>query len=229
MSVIKSITATMISKILQDDFHTSFLIADAEHRTELAQIDPADVSELIRRLNEALPVIQKVHTERRTEALEAIKAALPKGFASVEELIAAATGTKAKTKTKSDSAAANNNNKIFTVVIDRTEFKIVNKKIPASLRDNEAYQKLIKARPELEDVDKLMREYSTDYQQAYKYNAKYNGKLFHMNERGKLNEVSTEYFTDYQKKFTNGDIKDFKEHVRAEYKEHVKAESASHK
>lgn len=218
MSLVKTITATMIRSLLVDDFDVGILISDSERRKELAAIKPEEVDELISRLNQVKDYIVTAQEERRTEALEALKGVLSgTGFDSVEELLAAAAGSTVETP-KARTTSTTNNNKSFTVVIDRKQFTVINKQIPAALRDNEAYIKLIKARPEMEKVDNLLREYSTDYQQAYPLNAEWNGNEFHINSRGKLNEQAMKYFNEYKKK--NGGGKDDKE-VLKEFKEAV--------
>lgn len=207
MSSIKTITATMIRSILADDFNMGVLLADAERRKELAAIAPEEVDELVSRLQDVKAYVATAQEERRREALEALKSVIgDTGFASVEELLAAAGGVTAPApvKVKAASKGSSSNNKSFTVVIGQKSYSVVNKQLPAGLRDSEAYQTLIKARPEMEKVDNLLREYSTDYQQAYPMNALWNGKEFHINSRGKLNETSQAYFEEFKKKDKSG-------------------------
>ncbi|MFX4310378.1 hypothetical protein F8O53_00250 [Enterobacter sp. 63] len=207
MSSIKTITATMIRSILADDFNVGQLVADSERRKELAAIAPEEVDELVSRLQDVKAYVATAQEERRREALEALKSVIgDTGFASVEELLAAAGGVTAPApvKAKAASKGSSSNNKSFTVVIGQKSYSVVNKQLPAGLRDSEAYQTLIKARPEMEKVDNLLREYSTDYQQAYPMNALWNGKEFHINSRGKLNEVSQTYFEEFKKKDKSG-------------------------
>lgn len=207
MSSIKTITATMIRSILADDFNVGQLVADGERRKELAAIAPEEVDELVSRLHDVKAYVATAQEERRREALEALKSVIgDTGFASVEELLAAAGGVTAPApvKAKAASKGSSSNNKSFTVVIGQKSYSVVNKQLPAGLRDSEAYQTLIKARPEMEKVDNLLREYSTDYQQAYPMNALWNGKEFHINSRGKLNEVSQTYFEEFKKKDKSG-------------------------
>ncbi|MEP9010035.1 hypothetical protein [Enterobacter kobei] len=207
MSSIKTITATMIRSILADDFNVGQLVADGERRKELAAIAPEEVDELVSRLQDVKAYVATAQEERRREALEALKSVIgDTGFASVEELLAAAGGVTAPApvKVKAASKGSSSNNKSFTVVIGQKSYSVVNKQLPAGLRDSEAYQTLIKARPEMEKVDNLLREYSTDYQQAYPMNALWNGKEFHINSRGKLNETSQAYFEEFKKKDKSG-------------------------
>lgn len=207
MSSIKTITATMIRSILADDFNVGQLVADGERRKELAAIAPEEVDELVSRLQDVKAYVATAQEERRREALEALKSVIgDTGFTSVEELLAAAGGVTAPApvKAKAASKGSSSNNKSFTVVIGQKSYSVVNKQIPAGLRDSEAYQTLIKARPEMEKVDNLLREYSTDYQQAYPMNALWNGKEFHINSRGKLNETSQAYFEEFKKKDKSG-------------------------
>ncbi|EOZ1406514.1 hypothetical protein U9W91_001956 [Enterobacter hormaechei] len=207
MSSIKTITATMIRSILADDFNMGVLLADAERRKEVAAIAPEEVDELVNRLQDVKTYASIAQEERRREALEALKSVIgDTGFTSVEELLAAAGGVTAPApvKAKAASKGSSSNNKSFTVVIGQKSYSVVNKQLPAGLRDSEAYQTLIKARPEMEKVDNLLREYSTDYQQAYPMNALWNGKEFHINSRGKLNETSQAYFEEFKKKDKSG-------------------------
>ncbi|HCD5042399.1 TPA: hypothetical protein NBS83_005192 [Klebsiella pneumoniae] len=207
MSSIKTITATMIRSILADDFNVGQLVADGERRKELAAIAPEEVDELVSRLQDVKAYVATAQEERRREALEALKSVIgDTGFTSVEELLAAAGGVTAPApvKAKAASKGSSSNNKSFTVVIGQKSYSVVNKQLPAGLRDSEAYQTLIKARPEMEKVDNLLREYSTDYQQAYPMNALWNGKEFHINSRGKLNETSQAYFEEFKKKDKSG-------------------------
>ncbi|HIE5387119.1 TPA: hypothetical protein ACXNPR_000417 [Enterobacter cancerogenus] len=208
MSSIKTITTTMIRSILADDFNVGQLVADSERRKELAGIASNEVDELISRLNDVKAYIATAQEERRREALEALKGIISEQsmFTTVEELIEAATGGTPTThlRTKIRTTSSNSNNKSFTVVIGQKSYSVVNKQLPAGLRDSEAYQTLIKARPEMAKVDNLLREYSTDYQQAYPMNALWNGKEFHINSRGKLNEISQTYFEEFKKKDKSG-------------------------
>lgn len=215
MSTIKTITAALIARVLADDFHTSYLLADSERRSELAKVEPDDVRELINRLDEALPVIEQVRSERRTEALEALKAALPDGFNSVEELIAAATGghapVQATSERKQGSKSSDSNNKIFTIELYDTVSgktftgRSTNKKITFSDKEGkEAYEALLQKDPAMEDHDTFMRKYSSEYQQAYPLNAKYGNEEFHINARGKLNASAMKYFEKFKAKDKSG-------------------------
>ncbi|MCV3770291.1 hypothetical protein [Enterobacter sp. RD4-1-1] len=224
MSSIKTITATMIRSILADDFNVGQLVADGERRKELAAIAPEEVDELVSRLQDVKSYVATAQEERRREALEALKSVIgDTGFTSVEELLAAAGGVTAPAPVKAKAkAASNSNNKSFTVVIGQKSYTVINKQIPAGLRDSEAYQTLIKARPEMEKVDNLLREYSTDYQQAYPMNAMWNGKEFHINSRGKLNETSQAFFEEFKKKDKSGAddkilLANFKKKVEEEF------------
>lgn len=199
----------MIRSILVDDFNVGVLVADADRRKELAAIAPDEIDELVNRLNDVKAYIATAQEERRKEALEALKGLITSEgmFTSVEELIEAATGGVApvtRIRTVVRGTSSNSNNKSFTVVIGQKSYTVVNKQLPAALRDSEAYQTLVKARPEMESVDNLLREYSQDYQAAYPMNALWNGKEFHINSRGKLNETSQRYFEEFKKKDKSG-------------------------
>lgn len=208
MSSIKTITATMIRSILADDFNVGQLVADGERRKELAAIAPEEVDELVSRLQDVKAYVATAQEERRREALEALKSVIgDTGFTSVEELLAAAGGVTAPApvKAKAASKGSSSNNKSFTVVIGQKSYTVINKQLPAGLRDSEAYQTLIKARPEMEKVDNLLREYSTDYQEAYPMNAFWNGNEFHYNLKGPMNEFAAKYYEEFKKKDKSGD------------------------
>lgn len=197
----------MIRSILADDFNVGQLVSDGERRKELAAIAPEEIDELVSRLHDVKAYVATAQEERRREALEALKSVIgDTGFSSVEELLAAAGGVTAPApvKAKVKAPSSNSNNKSFTVVIGQKSYNVINKQIPSGLRDSEAYQTLLKARPEMEKVDNLLREYSTDYQEAYPMNALWNGKEFHINSRGKLNETSQTYFEEFKKKDKSG-------------------------
>ncbi|MCC4525058.1 hypothetical protein [Enterobacter hormaechei] len=202
MSSIKTITATMIRSILADDFNVGQLVADSERRKELAAIAPEEVDELVSRLQDVKAYVATAQEERRREALEALKSVIgDTGFTSVEELLAAAGGVTAPApvKVKAASKGSSSNNKSFTVVIGQKSYTVINKQIPAGLRDSEAYQTLIKARPEMEKVDNLLREYSTDYQEAYPFNARFGNTNFHINTQGQPNAETKAQFELWKK------------------------------
>lgn len=209
MSAIKTITATMIRSILVDDFNVGVLVSDADRRKELAAIAPDDIDELVNRLNDVKAYIATAQEERRKEAIQLIQGILTQQsmFESVEEIVEAVSGSAPVTRIRTvvRGTGSNSNNKSFTVVIGQKSYSVVNKQLPAALRDSEAYQTLIKARPDMEKVDNLLREYSQDYQAAYPMNAVWNGKEFHFNTRGPFNELASKYFEEFRKKDKSGD------------------------
>ena len=216
MAVIKTVTASLIKTVLMDDFDVGVLVAN--HAKELAAIDPADIDELVDRFQQVKTYIGQAQEQRKQEAIDALKTVIgDTPFSSIEELLQAAMGgTVTPTATKAKKAKTSSN-KTFIVVMDRKEYSVSNKHLPTSLVESEAYQKLIKARPEMADVDNLLREYSQDYQQTYPYNGHYEGEDFHINVRGPINATTGRLFDRYKKKYPNATLADFKELAKAEY------------
>jgi len=213
MAVIKTISPNFLRSVLADNFDVGLLVSDTDRRKELANIELEEIDVLINRLNDVKGYVKDAQEERRREAMEALKTVLSETglFNSVEELLAVVTGGDlvdelVKAKKSHERKSSSSNNKSFTVVIGQKSYSVVNKQIPAGLRDSEAYQTLIKSRPEMESVDNLLREYSTDYQEAYPFNAVWNGKEFHMNTRGKPNGTAMKYFEEFKKKDKSGKI-----------------------
>ncbi|MHA3671019.1 hypothetical protein ACX1IQ_21130 [Yersinia enterocolitica] len=108
----------------------------------------------------------------------------------------------------------NNGNRIFNVLFEGETFRVINKRLPANLRDNPKYKELITTYPEYKDMDILLREYSPEYQAAYPINAEWKGNRFHLNDMGKLNAIATKYFDEYIKEYPNGSEKEFKQLVK---------------
>ncbi|HAV1973387.1 TPA: hypothetical protein JG946_003747 [Enterobacter hormaechei subsp. steigerwaltii] len=213
MSTIKTITATLISRVLADDFHTAYLVADGERRVELASVDPDEVQDLITRLEEALPVIREVREQRRVEALEALKSVIGgTGFTSVDELLAAAGGgtvqaAPVKAKATSKSKSSNSNNKSFTVSWNeesptepnkqiRKEFTIVNfdtEKKPIS-KESFFIAQMKKLKGNLHE---FMLMYSEDYSKHCAN--EYKGKQFYISSslRGSLNQYAQPAYDEW--------------------------------
>lgn len=226
MSSIRSITSKMISTVLHDDFHIGMLTADAAGRNALAKVTEKDVDILISRLEDIKEYISTIHSERIKEAQKLLESALKESttFDSVEELLATlqADTTVPAPKTKQLKP---NGNRIFEVVIvdakndERRRYNVINKKLPAALLKDTVYQQLIKKNPELADVDEFLRAYSEEYRTTYPINAKWNGKEFHLNTKGKMNSKAQEYYAEYKKELPkNADEQDFKEYVTKSYK-----------
>ncbi len=221
MRTIKTVTASMIRTILQDDFNVGLLMADAERRREFVQIDVEDLDALVERLGEVRDAVVVEKEERQKEATEALQAlksneavrALLGDFDSLEELLEAAGGVaKAhrETTTRANTPSSTSNNKSFQIelfdsVSGKTiRGKAVNKKLTAEIENSEAYKTLIEKDPSMADFDTFMRKYSEEYRNEYPLNAKYNGKEFHINARGKLNQYAMAHFEAFKKKDKTG-------------------------
>lgn len=220
MRTIKTVTASMIRSILADDFNVGLLMADSERRREFIQIDVEDLDALVERIGEVRSQVLLEQEERQKEANEALKALksndavlkLLGDFNSLEELIEAAGGVvkPQQESTKASTPSSNSNNKTFTIelfdsVSGKTiTGKAVNKKLTADIENSEAYKTLITKDPSMADFDTFMRKYSEEYRNEYPLNAKYNGKEFHINARGKLNQYAMVHFEAFKKKDKTG-------------------------
>ncbi|MGZ7154266.1 hypothetical protein ACW0DL_00690 [Escherichia coli] len=225
MGSIKSITAKMISTILNDDFNVGMLTADATGRNALANVNEEDIDTLIQRLGEVKDYVSTLRTERINEAKKLLESLVQESgsFSSVEELLSTlAVSSPASIPQK---ASKPNGNKIFEVVIvdskkdERRTYNVINKKLPAALLKDEVYIQLVKKNPELSDVDEFLRAYSEDYRKKYPLNAKWNGHEFHLNQKGKMNAKAQEYYAEYKQQYPKqADEQDFKELVTKAYK-----------
>lgn len=220
MRTIKTVTASMISTILADDFNVGLLMADSKRRREFVQIDVEDLDALAERLSEVRNAVVVEQEERHREATEALQAlkkndavrALLGDFDSLDELLEAA-GSVAKPQQetiKNTPPSSTSNNKNFTIELYDTVSgktitgKAVNKKLTADIEKSEAYKTLITKDPSMADFDTFMRKYSEEYRNEYPLNAKYNGKEFHINARGKLNQYAMVHFEAFKKKDKTG-------------------------
>lgn len=230
MSVIKTITAKMISTVLHDDFNVGMLTADTTGRNSLANVDVNDIDELVERLQDVKAYIATLHSEREKEAHKLLESLVEgsTAFSSVEDLLAAVGASNAikAASPVTQKATKPNGNKTFEVVItdskkdERRSYNVINKKLPAALLKDEVYQQLVKKNPELADVDEFLRAYSEEYRKAYPLNAKWDGKEFHLNAKGKMNAKSQAFYAEYKKQYgTKADEQDFKELVTTAYKQ----------
>jgi len=98
--------------------------------------------------------------------------------------------------------------------LGESTYETSHKKLTKAITDSPEYQQVVKERKELKVLDTFMRAYSTEYQQDFPINAKYNGEEFYMNEKGTLNGVSQKYYQKYLKDYALEDskknIQDFK-------------------
>ncbi|BBV90944.1 MAG: hypothetical protein E6661_21885 [Enterobacter sp.] len=221
MRTIKTVTASMIRTILADDFNVGLLMADSERRREFVQIDVEDLDALVERIGEVRDAVVVEKEERQKEATEALQALksneevrkLLGDFNSLEELLEAAGGVakvQRESTTRTYTPSSTSNNKTFAIELYDTvsgktiHGKAVNKKLTADIENSEAYKTLIEKDPSMADFDTFMRKYSEEYRKEYKLNAEYNGKKFHINARGKLNQYAMVHFEAFKKKDKSG-------------------------
>ncbi|EOG1790163.1 hypothetical protein ACK3RO_004801 [Enterobacter kobei] len=221
MRAIRTVTASMISTILADDFNVGMLKENPKRAREFVQIDVEDLDALVERIGEVRDAVVVEKEERHKEATEALQAlqeneavrALLGDFNSLEELLEAAGGVaKAhrESTTRTSTPSSTSNNKTFAIELYDTvsgktiHGKAVNKKLTADIENSEAYKTLIEKDPSMADFDTFMRKYSEEYRNEYPLNAKYNGKEFHINARGKLNQYAMVHFEDFKKKDKSG-------------------------
>lgn len=219
--MIRTITAKMISSILADDFQPGYLLTEGEDRAKFLAIDPSELDELLARIEAVKAELNTRLEMRQANARQTVEEIFEQlntngEFKSVDELIHALTGNEVSPAI-STTKTSTSKNVTFIAVIDRKEFKITNNKIPEALKNNEAYKKLIKARPEMGDVDNFLREYSEDYKAAYPLNAIFNNEEFYVNERGQLNRNAKQYYEAWlakkKKTASTEALKEFKKEV----------------
>nr|WP_314523113.1 hypothetical protein [uncultured Rahnella sp.] len=241
MSVIKTITAKFIERVLKDDFKAGVLVQDDANRDEAATINPDDVQELIDRLKSVVPVISPLYAEHRKEAAakaldelkknEQLKALLG-DFGSLDELLAAA-GASTKTskspnKDKATSSSSSSNNKRFTVrwnitdkvtnETEQVEYTINNFNVDPEKtkigKDEFFINWMKKNKNNLHD---FMLTYSDEYK-AYCKN-EYKGKRFFMPEsgKGKMNPHCDAAYTQWKE--DKGITEDTADNKKQFYKE----------
>lgn len=222
-----SLTQKMLAATLNADFRPEVLAPDSEGRLALAAVSTEEITAVIERLVELRTYVAGLQNERQEaarKALQDVLGGLP-GFASIEDLIAAASGAEAPVapvKGKTKNPTATNNNKRYEVVIydskkdERRNYIIFNKKMEA-VKADPLYASIIKKNPELEDTDEFLRAYSEDFRKDYPINAKWNSQEFHCNERGKLNSKAARFYEEFVKENPTGDLKEFKTLVKEAY------------
>ncbi|EPX9549061.1 hypothetical protein [Klebsiella pneumoniae] len=224
MSVIKTITARMISKVLSDDFQLGLLKADAKDRAAFLQVDASEIDIVIERLNAFKDAVLEEQSEKENQAHKLLEELVAQSgmFSSVEEVLQAL-------KTAPAPAATNrgSNTKTYAtweVVLfdqdkdERRTHTITNKVITKTLREDPVYQAIIKKNPELEDVDQFLFAYSPEYATKYAHNAKWGKKTFHVNKQGRLNKEAQQYYDEWLAKNPDGDEAAFKKQVKEAFK-----------
>ena len=97
-------------------------------------------------------------------------------------------------------------------------YTVTNKVIKKALREDPIYQEIIAKDKSIENVEVFLHAYSPQYAEAYPINAKWKKHTFLLNQKGRLNAQSSEYFNEWLKDFPNGNEADFKEQVTKAYK-----------
>ncbi|HEM8728250.1 TPA: hypothetical protein U2Q81_000359 [Enterobacter hormaechei] len=222
-----SLTQKMLAATLNADFRPEVLAPDNEGRLALAAVSTEEITAVIDRLVELRTYVAGLQEERQEAARKALQDVLGglTGFSSIEDLIAAASGTEAPvapSKPKGKGKATTNNNKRYEVVIydskkdERRTYVTFNKNLNA-VKADPLYASIIKKNPELEDRDEFLRAYSEDYRQAYPINAKWNGQEFHCNDRGPLQAKAQRFFDEFKKENPTADSSEFKTLVKEAY------------
>jgi len=218
------------------------------NETNVAQYEQPDVAPLVRKIELAdldllarnIPVLREhvvaVHEAAEIEAEEArrttrkkledfLKANNELGITSVEELLKTLseepqTVSKSKSKTK----ALKDNNSKFTVTLMNPEtqkhetFPVINKILSKKITQHPAYLALVKKDKSMTDIDNFLRAFSPEYVKKYPINAKYNKATFHINDQGKLNKQSQEYYQEYLKTHQKATVDEFRTSVKESYK-----------
>ncbi|ENC1132689.1 hypothetical protein ABJ736_000865 [Escherichia coli] len=222
-----SLTQKMLAATLNADFRPEVLAPDSEGRLALAAVSTEEITAVIERLVELRTYVAGLQNERQEaarKALQDVLGGLP-GFSTIEDLIAAASGTEAPVapvKGKTKNPTATNNNKRYEVVIydskkdEHRSYVTFNKNLNA-VKADPLYASIIKKNPELEDRDEFLRAYSEDYRKAYPINAKWNGQEFHCNDRGPLQAKAKRFFDEFQKENPTSDQSEFKTLVKEAY------------
>jgi len=210
MENIMTIKTKIIKQLLIQPYDFS-----AFDRGEITTIDPDELKVLQTTLSTFTTDVINYQAQLREEEkqnksakLETLKDLLSTAGLSIDDfkdLVSTDSITVPKTKNQVKTQASS-----YRVVFQGKEYKTANKKLPAALLKNGAYQALIKSSQEYQDIEVFLREHSNDYRKAFPLNAHYNSQEFHVNLRGKLNSVAMKYFNLYLKKNPGKTEKDFK-------------------
>lgn len=217
-----NITAKMLGILLNEDFHVSMLMADESSRNAFSKVTVQEIDTLIANCMALKEVVNDAQEQRAQQAQELLERLIEESgtFSSVDELLSAMGHTGSVANVSSTPKGY----KTFEVVLvdskkdERRTYTVTNKVLTKSLKSDPIYQQLINKNPELKDVDELLRAYSEDYRKTYPINAKWDGKEFYLNLRGKMNSKSLKYFEEYKIKYPNGTEQEFKQVVQDNYK-----------
>ncbi|BBV85983.1 hypothetical protein STW0522ENT62_14290 [Enterobacter kobei] len=100
---------------------------------------------------------------------------------------------------------------------DIVRFALVNFTPSVKMVVHPAYLHAIECDPELQNVHKLLRKYSSQYRDYYPLNAMYEGHTFHINRMGSLNHESKRMYEDYLSTNEDGNLHKFRMLVAIEY------------
>lgn len=166
----------------------------------MMNLDKMKTQDLMDLIEKAKAQIQK--QEVFQFQMEEIKRMIAEYGLDVTDVIRELGGTMATTKAEV---------KKYQITLGETTFETSHKKLTKAITDSPEYQQVVKERKELNVLDTFMRAYSTEYQQDFPINAKYNGEEFYMNEKGTLNGVSQNYYKKYLK---DNALEDSKKHIQ---------------
>lgn len=221
-----TITAKILSKLNNSEFNVGMLSSNNEDRAALVKVKPEDVDTLIDNLQQLKTYVADLQESKQANARKLLESLVKESteFSSVDELLSVLGGNVTSAAATGSTTAKPNGNKSFDVTLfdkDKDEhrtYTITNKVIKKSLREDPVYKEIIAKDKSMENVEVFLRAYSPQYAEAYPINAKWKKHTFHMNQKGRLNAQSSEYFNEWLKEYPNGDEADFKEQVTKAYK-----------
>lgn len=206
MENIMTVKAKVLKTLLNQPYDFS-----AFDKDDLAAIDPSELKKLqtilatfstdVINYQAQLREEEKQNKSAKIKILEDLLSTAGLSIDDFKDLVSTDSTTVPKTKAQASS---------YRVVFQGSEYRTVNKKLPAALLKNGAYQALINSSPEYQNIEVFLREHSNDYRKAFPLNAHFNGHDFHVNARGKLNAIAHEYFEKYLKKNPGKTERDFK-------------------
>lgn len=180
MSQIKTVSATLIRKILVDDFKPAMLLATETGSSEdvakaRAAVDAINIDELdllVDRINAVKELVLEQRNSKEAKAKAVLEAALDgSGFSSLEELLAAVgVGNAVSTRSKRVKATGDKSKNSYTVKIphhkgvnkETKEYTIYNYQWEKNaIANDEVFQSLMKKNGN--NIRAVLREYSDDY------------------------------------------------------------------
>lgn len=222
-----TIPARVINLLLNETHAAQYLDKEIAPLVDKIAIEDLDtLASNIPVLREHIISTRQAQQEATREKLEAfLKENASLGIGSVEELVQRLTGSIEATTVTTASKPAKDNNTKFTVTLFNPEtqkhesFPVVNKVLSKKVKEHPAYVSLVEKDKSMLDVDNFLRAFSPEYSERYPINAKYKKIEFHINDQGKLNKQSQEFFDDYLKSSPeNQSVDAFRQMVKHAYK-----------